>query len=396
MDQPPAEHLAVQLWIELPSGPLMANATISRRVTGGRAPGCGVQFFALSSSSKSRWDDYIYNLSEKRDFEAPGALPSGAAFLIRFPSLHRMNLFYEDNINRGGFYLATPVIREPGAVIGLVLIHPVTEAEFTTSGTVLRVKADVPRGMEIKLNPMEPPEQERLKQFIATGVLTKKPAPMRPQRERTDSISLDIEIDETSISRETLFEWDEVSESEMVIDVDVTTADLEEEVTKEFAVDVAEPEMPTLASQAPKGEMVVQVTCESCKFDCGKVDLGAPPGTLGLLAVRKPYWSVKLDHLVSVLRLKPASERDAVFSSLDAASRVKPVSLAFAFDIAALTAPPRCPSTGGIVRLNRVAKKLTTLTSELEQPNAKAQLEGVRCPDCDERSLVAERIKPSS
>ncbi len=97
-----------------------------------------------------------------------------------------------------------------------------------------------------------------------------------------------------------------------------------------------------------------------------------------------------------MLRLRPAAEREAVFSKLDAASRLKPVSLAFAFEIAALTAPPRCPSSGGIVRLNGVAKKLVTLVSTLEQPGARSPLEGVRCPDCDERALIADRVKPSA
>jgi hypothetical protein len=60
---------AVVIALDLPDGPLEANAFVVRRVgpEAGLQPGVGLQFFAMGSDARDRWDRFVGALSGAHD-----------------------------------------------------------------------------------------------------------------------------------------------------------------------------------------------------------------------------------------------------------------------------------------------------------------------------------------
>ncbi|MBK8013413.1 MAG: PilZ domain-containing protein [Deltaproteobacteria bacterium] len=174
-ETPPRERFLVRLTVHLPDGPMSGTAFVSRSVgtDAGGLLGAGFQFFALSMQSKQRWDSFIHQIAGRGTVSLPVAHigpPDRATFIIKLKDMARLLEFYEKNFTAGGLYIATPVLKETGAEVGLVIVHPDSEQEFMLVGRVERVCDEKPKGMEVCLQPLLPDERRQFRDFIKTGV----------------------------------------------------------------------------------------------------------------------------------------------------------------------------------------------------------------------------------
>jgi Tfp pilus assembly protein PilZ len=449
-DDPPRERYLLQLSIKIPTGPLPATAFVARTAQG-RVPGVGVQFFALSAQSKERWDAYIFELSGVAPPPITGDIvkkPDVATFLIKLKDKRRLNEFYEKNVARGGLYMATPVIKEAGAEVGLVVIHPDTEQEYFIPGTVERVCTDHPKGMEIKLDVDRDKKAQFLK-FVSTGIGPEvlEPAttdhrkqvdslPLVTEQQISEDISIDIVVNEDLIEESEQFQWNELSDNSGVLTFDIAVDDDDADTrdtddllvpkgtpppeidiapppkskTADVKIEAVNPKKPTrdlAPTPTPRGgtlvprdtarlyelpseTMTVKVSCSACGDEFGAAELGAIGGPLGLLAARHPYWCKYEDRIVSVVRLNSSSERSAAKQHLGDDARRQGVTFALAFEIADLSEPPRCPDCGGDVKNDGIPKAVAQVIDEV-RAGASAKLEGAQCPSCREAQLIAER-----
>lgn len=455
-DEPPRERYLVQLSIKLPSGPLPATAFVSRTVPpgSGRSAGVGVQFFALSAASKERWDAFVYQLAgltppKQQTHDLARRVPDGATFLIKLKHEERLLEFYERNVATNGLYMATPVIKETGAEVALVVIHPETEQEFILGGKVARVCTEAPKGMEIKLSTTEE-EKAAFLEFVTTGLGPDGPDTSSQERRQkieqlpivagdeidTEDLSIDIIVDDSALEESEQFVWDEVSETSGVLTFDITEYDdLQDDIdTSDFhpnppgeqgpEIDLGPPprtnstlfEVPadlwdtgsvdlprpardrgaTVVPQKTSGlyeralkEVVARVFCRSCDADFGTIDFGDVEAPLGLLASRRPYWCPKDRQVVSVLRLDPLAERRAALERLGETAGRQPVPLSIMFEVAELATSPRCPTCGGNVRLDELVRALVDQFDALRQWRA-VELKDVTCPACAGTGLHAE------
>lgn len=446
-DNPPRERYLVQLSIKLPTGTLPATAFVSRTVgPGGKRPaGVGVQFFALSAASKERWDTFVYDLAgltppKQRTRDLARRAPDGATFLIKLKNEDRLQEFYERNVTTNGLYMATPVIKETGAEIALVVIHPDSEQEFILTGRVARVCTEAPKGMDIKLSCSDE-EKAAFLEFVTTGLGPQAPdppaTPNPEHRERvdrlpsvtsdeidTEDLSIDIIVDDSALEESEQFVWDDVSESSGVLTFDITEYEALDDIdTSDFhpvsatdpgpEVDLGPPprtgaspvpnvavgENEILTDDLPTGDVptgeetsearvVARVFCRSCQGDFGQVDLTGVEAPLGLVASLRPYWCPKDQKLVSVMRLNPLSERRTMLEQIGEAGQ-RSVPMELVFEVADLAGTPRCPTCGGNLRLNELVRALVDRLDKLRQWRV-VELEDAACPECEEQSLHAE------
>ncbi len=261
------ERNLVQLQLGLPDGPLPATAFVARNAQTQDLQGAGLQFFALSAQSKQRWDDFVNNLNGQSGAtrsQSSDSAPDTATFLVKLKDEARLLEFLDANIVPGAIYLATPVLKEEGASVDLVLIHPTTEQEFTITGKVRRVRALAPKGMDIRLNPT-PALIEAFQMFVQTGVAP-KPEVLNPPagRPTTDDISVDIVVDEDALEESARFEWNEVTDFSQILDLGLGDSDsidliIEEAITGDLTNDVVvdqrtePPTEPGLKAESPLG-----------------------------------------------------------------------------------------------------------------------------------------------
>lgn len=195
-DQPRTERELVQLAFVLPTGEsldvmCMVARSIPPALADARGPGMGVDFFALSKEAKDRWDAFVRDVSLPlvRGTRVPPPPPPDddvdeapvrrehvrfdACFLVRMKDKAGLREFLTRDVSQGGMMLKTPLLRDVGTRIGLILVHPETDEEFALEGTVVRqVQSDEPkdRGLGIRFEGLDTERQQRLARFIETGV----------------------------------------------------------------------------------------------------------------------------------------------------------------------------------------------------------------------------------
>lgn len=421
------ERFLVQLLIHLPDGALNANAVVSRTVQTAELNGIGVQFFAQSASSKRRWDEFVFGLTGQ--MVTPGhdkaswsiGAPDRATYLVKLKDRRRLREFQEKNVNKGGLYLATPVIKEAGAEVALIIIHPETEQEYLLTGRVERVCLEAPKGMEISIPPLDVNSKQRFLSFIDTGQSPeaiaalppssppRAPTPLHrapsfggdlpyafpPEVTTSEDLSIDITVDLSALEDSAQFGWEDVGVEDLVIDFDVT--DPEDEATREIPTDdlntPAEFNASTdLQLPSPGRERCrVHLRCQACRHSFGDGDLGPLDGQLGLLASRRPYWCTKEDRLVGVIRLNSPGERRQALSRLDETSLDGPVKLRALFQVADFSRTARCEHCGGPTRANRIVKEIGERLKDLEEAR-QVSLVDANCPECNEPALLLERL----
>ncbi|MCC7074972.1 MAG: PilZ domain-containing protein [Deltaproteobacteria bacterium] len=180
-----------------------------------RGPGAGVDMFALSKDAKNAWERFIVELRARDTFagaspaaalprtstpfarvlpqavgtEAPPPAPSasvapsvdehgravapGSVVMMRFPDVTTLRYFLSTDLERGGTFLFTPLVKEVGQKVDVVMLHPETDDEFHLEGTVIRRVISGPpeaRGLGIFFKALTPTMREQLEDFAAGGI----------------------------------------------------------------------------------------------------------------------------------------------------------------------------------------------------------------------------------
>ena len=401
-----AERQLVQLTIGLPSGPLAATAVVSHRKATGGHDGAGLQLFALSTASKTLWDEFVYSLDAAGLAPTPSPVaPDTATFLIKLKNVNRLLEFYDRNVRAGAVYLTTPVLREQGAKIALNIIHPDSEEEFVLPGTVASVCMDSPKGMEIHLDRMPSADLAEFREFVTTGARPIPPAPVvgppptSPEAPSED-LSIDIIVDDDALEDSTQFVWRDVTDDDLVIDFDTSgfsevrdgTQDLVPISAETLAKEITSPyetSQDVATTLGPEREVLISVRCSECGSDYGSLRLGPAKGDLGVIAAHQPYWWPGEQKIVSILRLNPPEERQKARARLGEVELNRTISLRLAFKVADMSGPPRCPD-GTAARVTPLIRSLKEAVPDLVK-NERTELKSVRCSACQHRGLVVER-----
>jgi len=182
-DSPWPDRELVHLCFQLPGDddPVELMGMVTRRVPtkedNGR-PGMGIDFFALSSEARKRWESFVLSLPEEDAAEQAAPVRRRhprhfSRFLVRLRDKQRLREFYTRDISGGGMFLRTPAPDQVSHRIELVLVHPQSGDEFDLTGEVVRVVTGpslADRGVGIQFDPLPVEEEATLLTFIETGV----------------------------------------------------------------------------------------------------------------------------------------------------------------------------------------------------------------------------------
>lgn len=382
----PKERFLVKLEIQLPEGPIEATAFVTRRVADGPQAGVGVQFFALSTEAKARWDGFVTSLSGNPQAWTPTKTPTlpadSATFLIKLRDLDRLGDFFERNICAGRVFMNTPVLREVGAPVGLIMIHPDSEREFLVTGTVARV-SQAPKGMELTLDPVTPKLERRFREFVETG----RPSESMDLLLHPDRPAADVDpvaADSSDGGRtEPLPPMDPQS---MAFEVDSQTGDLTLDIEiDEASVDdlqVFETPLPEVSASpaAPAAPGVVAVRCTGCGTFLGPVDTSPLPDAVEWVAERRTLFD--RFHGVFEHRVDPKPAEELEREAGRRSGEVVPVEALF--ELARLWGQhepdnPRGPNFEPQLRL---------AAQKIRRGENRVRLD-LACPICSEKQLFA-------
>lgn len=184
----------VRLRVRLPNRPAPVEifGKVAWQHQEGDPRGFGVHFLEIDSEDRRGWLAYLAEVSailagaQPGASETPGperraALRKVASFFVRFRTAERLESFLTRDMSDGGMFLATPVLRNIGDQVQVVVVHPVTAAEFELCAEVTRVNAEAgeagPKGMALRFCPMTDEQKVALSAFVQTG---QAPGPANP------------------------------------------------------------------------------------------------------------------------------------------------------------------------------------------------------------------------
>lgn len=400
----PQERFLVKLEIQVPGTSLEATAFVTRRVPEGPRAGVGVQLFALSSQAKSRWDGFVSSLAGSRDVQSwspsrTSGLPADSAtFLIKLRDVKRLMGFFDRNIRSGTVFMNTPVLRDPGSAVAMIIIHPDSEREFLISGRVKRVSLE-PKGMELSLDPVTAKLERRFNEFVETGrpsdsmdllLHPERSAPdLMPAVQQTEAAAqppppapepppapLEPTADEEpdGFHDPLAFEVDSQT-GDLTLDIEIDEASLDE---LQVFDQPPEPAVPLLPRPPPLE--VVTVRCTACGTFLGPVDVAPLPDAIEWVAERQTFYdrfAGRFEH-----RVDPKPPEELERGEKLHAEDVVPAELLFrlaahwnAYD----ADPPRGPN---------FEPHLRQVAEELLAGHSRRRL-GLACPICSEKQLFA-------
>lgn len=148
----------------------------------GRKPGIGFKFYMMSSKDKAVWDAFIDRLeldgpalpeTQVKEFnDSDSYFEPPVRYLLRARGLEMLSRFGTNELRVGNTFLKTPLLRQPGERVDLVLIHPTTEKEFVLPTAVRRVVGQGPvldRGIELQILEGSGSLLPRFDLFLKTG-----------------------------------------------------------------------------------------------------------------------------------------------------------------------------------------------------------------------------------
>ena len=360
-DEPPRERHLVQLTVHIPSGPIRAAGSVTRALKGqhDHEDGVGIQFFALSDDAKERWDAFIFQLQNTPPppTSPPRAAGGGSTFLVKLKTAERLKEFAQTHLAAGGTVLFTPVLRGPGEMVTLIVVHPKTDEEFRLPGVIHKAHSDRPKRLEIHFHGITPALLNAFAAFAETGT------PPRVQLEHPPE--------------------QKGSEQDLDLDVDVFDED---------TLDTDEP----MFSQAPTVDpgfkpSTFLLRCDKCDSLPYAIDLGPCRGVLGLVADHTAFMSSTTGRVVTVPRLAAQTERAerrAAFvkkgGRLDAS-----VEVAMLLEAVALTDPPK--DNHGALKSTRAVERLELAARRIGDGDPPARSR-VSCAACKEGHLTVERV----
>ena len=163
----PLSH-ALLLTVQLEGGAFDAMATVARHVERrhDREGGAGLRFFCLGVAARARWDDYI-NAIERPTLRArPRPDVSGACFMIQPRDAVALLEFFEKIVLARSVVFVTPALRQLGAPVRVVLVHPATTEEFTFDGEVASWSPDDPLRMGVRMRPIDRATRAAFRTFL--------------------------------------------------------------------------------------------------------------------------------------------------------------------------------------------------------------------------------------
>ncbi|MBI1948794.1 MAG: PilZ domain-containing protein [Deltaproteobacteria bacterium] len=101
------------------------------------------------------------------------ATTHGSVVMMRFPDVSTLRYFLTTDLERGGTFLHTPLVKDVGQKIDVVMLHPETDDEFHLEGTVIRRVISGPddtRGLGIFFKALTTATREQLEDFAAGGI----------------------------------------------------------------------------------------------------------------------------------------------------------------------------------------------------------------------------------
>lgn len=97
----------------------------------------------------------------------------GDIVMMRFPDRDQLRGFVANEVERGGMFLKSPLVKEVGEKVDVLLVHPETEEEFRLDGTVVRRLITGPveaRGLGIFFRALTPEQNAQLAEFVESGI----------------------------------------------------------------------------------------------------------------------------------------------------------------------------------------------------------------------------------
>ncbi|MBI5496944.1 MAG: PilZ domain-containing protein [Deltaproteobacteria bacterium] len=369
--EPPRDRQILMLNIHLPDGPIRATAIVSRQVLKGPdGSGMGLQFFTLAEDAKARWDRFIGELDGQKiihEGEAPRADVS--SFYVKPRDMDRLQAFHTEQLIKGIITLNTPVLREVGATVMLVVVHPETTEEFTLRGTVTGVSHDRPKRMEIRFAGVTPELVDAFGAFMRTGQRPRTvppPAPppaAPPPVPHADAVAPPTmaplfegatPADDLIVEEDDLFEID-VEEPSAVIEepIPLVQGALLQGAPAPIPAPSGRQAMTAIyavADQLRRENIAIRVRCARCTMPEAALEVGVPPGVMALFAQVRPHWCPHCRLIVTGLRVDPNGARRRLLDALGPDMiplMMSSVPLSFVFDALHMAQPPRCSWCGG-------------------------------------------------
>ena len=97
----------------------------------------------------------------------------GSVMMVKLADVGAVHAFIANEIARGGMFMRTPLVKEVGEKVEIVLVHPETDDEFHLDGTVVRRVITGPveqRGLGIFFRALGAAAHQRLVDFADSGV----------------------------------------------------------------------------------------------------------------------------------------------------------------------------------------------------------------------------------
>jgi Tfp pilus assembly protein PilZ len=148
----------------------------------GRAPGAGIQFYAIHDSQRRKWEHFIRSIvddapvvTHAREDIAPvepirrkhqrvdmvlEVSPGKATDLLTM---------YTRDVSSGGMFLVTKKLHEIGTQLRLDIKHPETNEVFPLVCSVRRHQQE-PMGIGVEFDGMDPERRKQFYEFVQAGV----------------------------------------------------------------------------------------------------------------------------------------------------------------------------------------------------------------------------------
>lgn len=186
MPDPPPENHVVLLTVHLPDAPFETMALVARRVLEqGDHSGAGLKLYCLASDAKQRWDHFLESLSGAEYSISPRAAPensgSSASFLVQLGTVAEIEEFFRRHVRHDHVVHVTPALKELGAEVLLVLVHPETSKEFVLRAVVAELYPDRPMRMGIRFVDADMAKRAELRRFLGLDRAAKNTDAPEPQ-----------------------------------------------------------------------------------------------------------------------------------------------------------------------------------------------------------------------
>ena len=182
-DSPPALRSLVEVTMTLPPGDTpfksggMAVFVIPPDDPRGRAPGVGVQFYALAAEEEVKWRAFVeWAKDQKSGQPEPGATDPvrrrhkrrKAVVEVRPTSLGELVQLFTRDVSGGGMFIQTELDLPLVEVVHLDVLHPDTQEVFDLVCAVRRREADGPRGpgVAVEFLGLDDTRREQFLEFV--------------------------------------------------------------------------------------------------------------------------------------------------------------------------------------------------------------------------------------